>query len=92
MGSNSSKAIVTESIKAFVDSTIKSHKVVVFSGSYCPYCTKAKKALANYKINDIKIIELDKEYKSDFNSIMAYLGQMTGAQTVYFFQLISKIF
>ena len=82
MGSSSSKVVVTESIKAFVDSTINSHKVVVFSGSYCPYCTKAKKALANYKVNDIKIIELDKEYKSDFNSVMNYLGQLTGAETV----------
>ena len=70
------------SIKQFVNDQINNHKVVVFSGSYCPYCTKAKNALKNYKISDIKIIELDVEHNKDFNSIMAYLGELTGGETV----------
>ena len=82
MGSTSSKVEVSESNKNMVNDLINLHKVVVFSGSYCPYCTKAKKALSNYKINDIKIIELDKEYPKEFDSIMAYLRELTGGQTV----------
>ena len=64
----------------FVDKEISAHKVVVFSKTYCPYCTKAKNVLGKYKINDIKIIELDNEENSD--QIMNYLGKMTGAKTV----------
>jgi glutaredoxin 3 len=73
---------MSEAAKNFVNEQLNSHKVVVFSGSYCPYCVKAKKALANYKINDIKIIELDQEYPNEFNSIMGYLGKLTGEDTV----------
>ena len=73
---------MSEAAKKFVNDQLNSHKVVVFSGSYCPYCVKAKKALANYKINDIKIIELDKEYPNEFNSVMGYLADITGGDTV----------
>ena len=73
---------MSQAAKNFVNEQLNAHKVVVFSGSYCPYCVKAKKALSNYKINDIKIIELDKEHAQEFDSIMAYLGDLTGGQTV----------
>lgn len=46
--------------KEFVASTIKSHPVVVFSKTYCPYCTKAKKALQSVglKVEQIFAIEV----------------------------------
>ena len=36
--------------KEFVDNQIQSNKIVVFSKSYCPYCTTAKQTLNEYVI------------------------------------------
>jgi glutaredoxin 3 len=64
----------------YVDNLIKSHKVAVFSKTYCPYCVKAKNVLSKYKLNDIKVIELDDREDSD--QIQEYLKKLTGARTV----------
>ena len=42
----------------FVDDTLESNKVVVFSKTYCPYCTMAKTALNETGVS-YKLIELD---------------------------------
>ena len=64
-----------------VDPLIKSHKVMVFSKSSCPYCDKAKRVLAKYDIKDKHIIELDKgDY--DEGPIQDYLQKITGGRTV----------
>ena len=47
---------------SIVDPLIKSHKVMVFSKTTCPYCDKAKRVLAKYDIKDKHIVELDKGY------------------------------
>ena len=45
----------------FVDSTLKKHPVVMFSKSYCPYCTRAKQMLASLRPPvDVTVIELDR--------------------------------
>ncbi|CAF1458113.1 unnamed protein product [Adineta steineri] len=59
---------------------IQDHKVIVFSKTYCPYCTKAKKVLGKYKIKDYKVIELDD--MSDGDKYQDILGEMTNASTV----------
>jgi glutaredoxin 3 len=64
----------------YVDNLIKSHKVTVFSKTYCPYCVKAKNVLNKYNLNDIKVIELDDREDSD--QIQEYLKKLTGARTV----------
>ena len=64
----------------YVDTLIKSHKVTVFSKTYCPYCVKAKNVLAKYKINDLMIVELDN--RDDADDIQNYLLKLTGARTV----------
>jgi glutaredoxin 3 len=79
-GSKFSRGVMTESAKKFVQDQINAHKVVVFSTTYCPYCTKAKNVLKQYSISDIEILELDGHV--EFDNIMAYLGSITGAQTV----------
>lgn len=66
---------------AYVDNLISSHKVVVFSKSYCPYCTKAKDVLSKYNIDDIVIIEL--ENRDDCDEIQDYLLKLTGARSVW---------
>ncbi|CAB3399264.1 unnamed protein product [Caenorhabditis bovis] len=38
---------------------IHTHKVMVYSKTYCPYSKKLKKILAGYEINDMKVVELD---------------------------------
>lgn len=65
----------------YVDGLINSHKVVVFSKTYCPYCTKAKDVLGKYSLNDYVLIELDN--RDDCDEIQDYLLKITGARSVY---------
>ena len=44
----------SESVKEMIDG----NKVMVFSKSYCPFCTKAKNLLKNGDV-DFTVIELD---------------------------------
>ena len=58
---------------------IANNAIVVFSKSYCPYCTKAKNVLAKLDVN-VFIIELDNEETGA--AIQAYLETLTGQRTV----------
>ena len=75
-------------VKEFVDTSVSSHKVVVFSKVYCPYSAKAKNVLKKYNINDISIIEI--EERSDCDLIQDYLNKLTGARTVCNYIAISS--
>lgn len=66
--------------KAFVDNLLENHKVVVISKTYCPHCTKAKKALAQYKIDDLVIEEI--ENREDMNEIQDHCLKLSGARSV----------
>ncbi|KAF9284372.1 glutaredoxin [Mortierella alpina] len=66
-------------IKTRVDEIIANNKVVVFSKTYCPYCTKAKNLLAQHKA-EAHIVELDSE--DEGSAIQAYLLELTGQRTV----------
>ncbi|CAI5438878.1 unnamed protein product [Caenorhabditis angaria] len=70
------------SAKAFVDGLLQSHKVVVFSKTYCPYCHKAKSIFDNssLKAGSLEWIEIDE--RKDCNEIQDYLGKLTGARSV----------
>jgi hypothetical protein len=46
------------SIRAEIEQDIKQNKVMVFSKSYCPYCTEAKTAISKLGVA-FKAIELD---------------------------------
>ncbi|EDV52297.2 uncharacterized protein Dere_GG16009 [Drosophila erecta] len=63
----------------FVENTIASNKVVIFSKTYCPYCTMAKEPFKKLNV-DATVIELDGN--PDGNEIQAVLGEITGARTV----------
>ncbi|KAK6913085.1 Glutaredoxin, partial [Dillenia turbinata] len=58
---------------------VSANPVVVFSKSYCPYCTSVKKLLSQIGAN-YKIIELDVE--GDGSEIQAALVEWTGQRTV----------
>ncbi|KAG0736834.1 hypothetical protein G6F57_011037 [Rhizopus arrhizus] len=66
-------------IEQIVEEIIKNNKIAVFSKSYCPYCTRAKKALEGLKL-DFFHIELDNE--EDGAAIQQYLLEKTGQRTV----------
>ncbi|KAF8920571.1 glutaredoxin [Mucidula mucida] len=67
--------------KNFVEDTISSNKITVFSKSYCPYCKQAKN-LFSKKFPDaqIGIVELDE--RDDGSDIQNYLAEKTGQYTV----------
>nr|CAD2143192.1 unnamed protein product [Meloidogyne enterolobii] len=68
--------------KSFVDSLIKTNKVVVFSKSYCPYCTKAKEALTTFSLvpGTMEVVEI--EDRGDCDKIQDYLKEITGQRSV----------
>ncbi|KAM0750098.1 putative glutaredoxin Grx1 [Meredithblackwellia eburnea MCA 4105] len=62
-----------------VDSIIKENHIVVFSKSWCPYCTRAKNLLKSLN-EEAKVFELDEmEQGAEWQ---AYLGDKTGQSTV----------
>ncbi|GAB0098445.1 Glutaredoxin [Sergentomyia squamirostris] len=63
----------------FVEDTIASDKVVIFSKTSCPYCTMAKEQFK--KLNQ-KFTVIDLETRDDAGEIQDVLGEMTGARTV----------
>ncbi|KAJ3232377.1 hypothetical protein HDU81_003015 [Chytriomyces hyalinus] len=67
------------SAKEVTETAIASSKVVVFSKTYCPYCSKAK-ALLDSLGAQYEAIELDK--RADGSQIQAYLAEKTGQRTV----------
>lgn len=73
-------------ILQFIQSENENNQVVIWSKSFCPYCSETKKlfqSLSNNKESDpiqIKIHELDRESNGD--AIQKALLQMTGQRTV----------
>lgn len=67
---------------------IRNNKVMIFSKSYCPFCTKAKNAFKEYIVGDIptfgnsdyEVMELDDH--PDAEMILDYLHARTGHRTV----------
>ncbi|KAI8332137.1 glutaredoxin-1 [Chlamydoabsidia padenii] len=66
-------------VEQYVEELIQNNKVVVFSKSYCPYCSATKK-LFNQLGVDAVVVELDE--RDDGQAIQAYLLQKTGQRTV----------
>ena len=73
-------------VSTLVDGKIKSKKVMVFSKTYCPFCTKAKKVfqelLKENKLSseDYEVMEIENDPNCD--AIQAYLQKITGAKSV----------
>ena len=55
---------------------------MVFSKSYCPYCTKAKDVLKKYNLSadDYEVMEIDNDPNAE--EIQDYLRSLTGARSV----------
>ncbi|XP_012252844.2 glutaredoxin-C4-like isoform X2 [Athalia rosae] len=65
--------------REFVKELIGSDTVVIFSKTYCPYCTMAKQVFDKLK-QKYTAVELDN--RDDADEIQAILGEITGAKTV----------
>lgn len=63
-----------------VQSLINANKIVVFSKTYCPYCTQTKQLLNQVGASDVNIIELNNE--SDGAAMQNALQEITGQRTV----------
>ena len=69
-------------LQKFVDGKIAGKKVVMFSKTYCPFCTKAKGALANHKLTDDEYEIIEIENNPDCQEIQDYLLSITGGRSV----------
>ncbi|KAG7361141.1 glutaredoxin [Nitzschia inconspicua] len=67
-------------LKDEIDNLIDSHKVVIFSKSYCPYCSATKKLFNKMKVEGMVVIELDQDPRGA--EIQQELQRMTGQRTV----------
>ncbi|CAG9564684.1 unnamed protein product [Danaus chrysippus] len=74
-----SKMANSAEIQQFIKDAISQEKVVVFSKSYCPYCTLAKDVFSKVK-QPIKVYELDE--REDGSVIQENLKKITGFGTV----------
>jgi glutaredoxin 3 len=72
------------SAAAFVRAEIARAPVVVFSKTYCPYCTKAKSALASVGLSPSpsKYIIHEIDGRPDESDIQDALATITGGRTV----------
>ncbi|CAH8285708.1 unnamed protein product [Eruca vesicaria subsp. sativa] len=73
-------SLVSSSPEAeFVQKTISSHKIVIFSKSYCPYCRRAKSVFS--ELDQVPhVVELDE--REDGWSIQSALGEIVGRRTI----------
>eukprot|EP00979_Chaetoceros_neogracilis_P006025 scaffold1186_cov211-Chaetoceros_neogracile.AAC.4 len=78
-----------EEVSAYVAEHISQHDVVIFSKSYCPYCTQTKgtfqRLLGDLGFGDnlsFKVIELDELPQNDGGIIQRELYEISGQRTV----------
>mmetsp|Transcript_29371 Transcript_29371/g.62499 ORF Transcript_29371/g.62499 Transcript_29371/m.62499 type:complete len:243 (+) Transcript_29371:57-785(+) len=64
-----------------VQNLISQNRVMVFSKTTCPFCAKAKAALAAESV-DFQVLELDQLPPAEALAIQRVLGDITGASTV----------
>lgn len=72
-----------QEIRAFIETENSSHTVVVWSKTYCSYCSQTKKLLKsipNLDPSDVQIHELDQNPKGD--AIQQELYSLSGQRTV----------
>ncbi|KAK7411948.1 hypothetical protein VNO78_03393 [Psophocarpus tetragonolobus] len=67
------------SVGKFVDDTINSNKIVIFSKTYCPYCQRAKAVFKDLK-QVPHVVELDE--REDGSKITDVLINIVGRRTV----------
>jgi len=69
-----------DGIKAEIEETVKSNKVVVFSKSWCPFCTETTVMLQNMGVANVKVVEAD--HRNDEAKFMQTLKAYTSQGAV----------
>ncbi len=60
----------------FINTTVKSNQVVIFSKSYCPFCAKAKKLILSIvPKSKVTVVELDQIHHG--SRVQHALGDLT---------------
>uniref|UniRef100_A0A8R1TU12 Glutaredoxin domain-containing protein n=1 Tax=Onchocerca volvulus TaxID=6282 RepID=A0A8R1TU12_ONCVO len=62
--------------EGYMEKIIQSHKVVIFSKTYCPYSVRMKNLIENYNITDQIVMELN--LQSDMHKMQDYLKRRSG--------------
>jgi glutaredoxin 3 len=79
--SNNSAMAAGQDPRAFIDSEIATHPVVVFSKTWCGYCSATKRLFQmNYPVTPVILHELDKMVGGE--AIQQALLEKTGQRTV----------
>jgi glutaredoxin len=75
-------------VRKIIEDKIAKNKVMMFSKSYCPYCTMAKTGLSNFNLgtDEYKIWEIERE--PNCAEIQSVLRDITGAQSVMIYLFI----
>ncbi|KAF8481012.1 thioredoxin-like protein [Russula ochroleuca] len=68
-------------IKDLITQTIAENRVVIFSKSYCPFCTRAKDLFATH-LPDVHVKVLELDLRDDGPDIQGYLAQLTNQRSV----------
>ncbi|KAG2446535.1 hypothetical protein HYH02_008522 [Chlamydomonas schloesseri] len=63
-----------------IKQAVASHKVLVYSKTYCPYCVKAKNALNQFIPGKYTVVEL--EDRPDMDAMQDALLDITGGRSV----------
>ncbi|GJP45915.1 hypothetical protein CLOM_g5251 [Closterium sp. NIES-68] len=79
VATSSSHVAASSHLADFVKTTVKSHPVVVFSKSYCPYCRRAKAVFQQLNVVP-HVVELDQ--RDDGQEIQDVLMDIVGRRTV----------
>nr|XP_054754143.1 uncharacterized protein LOC129260123 [Lytechinus pictus] len=72
--------MAASSVKCLVQGLIKSHRIMLFSKSYCPFCLMAKSVLQEAGATKVKVLEI--EERTDEQDIQDVLQDLTGVRTV----------
>lgn len=84
------KADEDRDIKLLIDKLIKENDVMVFSKSYCPYCSRAKNLLKKLQVKRLDVLELD--HLADGFEIQSELSERSGQRTVPSIWIKGKFF
>ncbi|XP_017218903.1 glutaredoxin-C3 [Daucus carota subsp. sativus] len=79
LGNAPKVALAANSVSAFVQNSIYSNKITVFSKSYCPYCLRTKRIFSELNEQPF-VVELD--HREDGNQIQDVLLDLVGRRTV----------
>eukprot|EP00638_Chattonella_subsalsa_P010362 CAMPEP_0117756384 /NCGR_PEP_ID=MMETSP0947-20121206/14045_1 /TAXON_ID=44440 /ORGANISM="Chattonella subsalsa, Strain CCMP2191" /LENGTH=134 /DNA_ID=CAMNT_0005575959 /DNA_START=144 /DNA_END=548 /DNA_ORIENTATION=+ len=77
--SSSSEARCSMSAADLIDGEVTANDIMVFSKSYCPFCSRTKALFTEMGV-DFEVMELD--LRNDGDDIQAALAEKTGQRTV----------